>query len=96
MHKLPRTKLTLEKKEAALRSMLTKCASNARLLKAAERVRDARIQVLKATIGEMPSVKLTPPQLRRIARLEGEIQVLCETTPTTILAEFRRIEGNTL
>jgi outer membrane PBP1 activator LpoA protein len=86
----------VEKREAALRSMLTKCASNVRLLKAAERVRDARVQVLRAKIGEMPSVKLTPSQHRRIARLEGEIQVLNETAPQTILAEFRRIESNKL
>ena len=89
MHKLPRTKMTLEKRVATLRAMLAKSASDTRLLKAAERVRDARIQVLRATIGEMPSVKLTPHQHRRIAKLEGQIEVLRETLPIAILAEFR-------
>jgi hypothetical protein len=69
--------------------MLAKSGSDMRLLKAAERVRDARIQVLRATIGEMPSVKLTPHQHKRIARLERQIEVLRETLLIAILAEFR-------
>ena len=74
--------------------MLISGASEVRLHKAAERVRDPRVQVLRATIGEMPSVKLTPIQNQRIAKLEGEIQVLRETTvpdnPGRVSANSRR------
>jgi hypothetical protein len=90
LHKLPRTKLTLEKRAAVLRTLLTQSASEYKQLKAAERVRDARIQVLRAMIGEMPSVILTPQQNRRIAKLGGKIESLLANPPTTILDEFRR------
>jgi hypothetical protein len=69
--------------------MLRKNASEYQLIKAAGRVRDAKIQVLRATIGEMPSVIRTPAQNRRIAKLETQIAVLVAATPTAILAEFR-------
>jgi hypothetical protein len=91
LHKLPRTKLTLEKRAATLRTLLTQSASEYKLLKAAERVREARIQVLRATIGEIPSVIRTPQQNRRIAKLGGRIESLLATTPMTILEEFRRM-----
>ena len=81
--------MTLEKKAAALRTLLTQSASEYKLLKAAERVRDARIQVLRATIGNMPSVIRTPQQNRRIAKLGGQIESIRATTPMAILAELR-------
>ena len=89
MHKLPRTMLTVKKRAAALRTLVTQSATEHKLLKAAVRVRDARIQVLRATIGDMPSVIRTPQQNRRIAMLSGQIELLRATTPMTILAEFR-------
>ncbi len=94
MHKLQRTTLTLEKRAATLRTMLRQSASEYQLVKAAGRVRDARIQVLRAKIGEMPSVLLTPVQNRRIARLETQIARLVAATPTAILAEFRMTPPN--
>ena len=81
--------LTLEKRTAALRTLLIQGASEYRLLKAAGRVRDARIQVLRARIGEMPSPIRTPQQNRRIPKLAGQIETLRATTPMAILAEFR-------
>ena len=89
LHKLTRTKLTLAKRTATLRTLLTQSASEYKLLKAAGRVRDARIQVLRATIGEMPSVIRTSGQNRRIAKLGDQIESLRATTPMAILAEFR-------
>ena len=83
--------LTLEKRAAALRTMLTKSASEYKLLQAAERVRAGRIQVLRATIGEMPTPLRTPQQNRQIASLNGKIESLIATTPATILDEFRRM-----
>ena len=80
--------MTLEKRAAALRTLLTQSASEYKLLNAAERVRDARIQVLRATIGEMPSVIRTSEQNRRITKLDGQIESLHATTPMAILAEF--------
>jgi hypothetical protein len=89
VHKLARTKLTLEKRPETLRTLLSKTASEYKLLKSAGRVLDARIQVLRAKIGEMPSVKLTAQQKRRIAKLSGQIESLRGTTPMEILSEFR-------
>jgi hypothetical protein len=82
---------TLEKRAATLRTLLSQNAREHKLLKAAERVRDARIQVLRAKIGEMPSVIRTPQQISRIAKLGGQIESLVAITPMTILDEFRRI-----
>ena len=48
MNKLPRTILTLKKRLARLRSLLAEGADESKLLKAAEAVRYARIQVLRA------------------------------------------------
>ena len=81
--------MTFEKRAAVLRTLLTQSASEYKLLKAAARVRDARIQVLRATIGEMPSVIRTPEQNRRITKLDGQVESLRVTTPMAILAEFR-------
>ncbi|HEY2840439.1 MAG TPA: hypothetical protein VGJ26_14885, partial [Pirellulales bacterium] len=94
MQKLPRTKLTLEKRAETLRTLLSKTASEYKFLKAAGRVRDARIQVLRAKIGEMPSVKLTAQQKKRIVKLSGRIESLRATTPMEILTEFRRMLPN--
>jgi hypothetical protein len=47
--------------------------------------------VLRAKIGEMPSVLLTAQQKRRIAKLSGQIESLRTTTPMEILTEFRRM-----
>jgi hypothetical protein len=95
LHKLPRTKLTLEKRAALLRTLLNQSASEYKLLKAAERVRHARIRVLRATIGEIPSIIRTPQHNRRIAKLGGKIESLLATTSMTILDEFRRMDRPT-
>ena len=89
MHKLPRTKRTLEKRAASLRSLLKQNASETKLLKAAEKARVAKVQVLRATIGEMPSPIRTPAQNRRIAKLEVQMDALCALTLPEILAQFR-------
>ena len=89
LHKLTRTRQTLERRAATLRTLLTHSTSEDKLLKAAERVRDARIQVLRARIGEMPSVLLTPQQHKQIAKLGDQIELLRATTAMVILAEFR-------
>ena len=91
MHKLPRTMLTLKKRTDTLCTLLCQAASEYQLNKAAERVRDARIRVLKAKIGEMPSVLLTAQQKRRIAKLSDQIESLLATRPMEILSEFRRM-----
>jgi hypothetical protein len=89
LHKLPRTMLTLAKREAVLRTLLTRRASEYQLLKAAEKVRIARIQVLRARIGDMPSVIRTAQQNKQVAKLEQQVDLLRVTTPMGILAEFR-------
>ena len=94
MHKLPRTVLTLRKRVATLRALLNKRASDAKLLRAATRVRDAGIQVLRATIGEMPTPIRTPDDDRRVAQLQAEIDAIIATPVTEILAEFRAVATN--
>ena len=91
MHKLPRTMLTLKKRADTLRTLLRQAASEYQLNKAAGKVRDARIRVLRAKIGEMPSVLLTAQQKRRIAKLSDQIGSLVATTPKEILTEFRQM-----
>ncbi len=83
--------LTLKKRADTLRTLLRQAASEYHLIKAACRVRDARIRVLRAKIGEMPSVLLTEQQKRRIAKLCEQIESVCATTPNEILNEFRRM-----
>ena len=92
MHKLPRSTLTLEKRAATLRTMLTQSATEYQLIKAAGRVREARVQLLSAKIGTMPSVLPTPAENRRIAKLECQIAALNEIAPDAILAEFQRTQ----
>lgn len=89
MHKLPRTKLTLDKRTATLRTLLVQNASEHKLLRAAARVRDARIHVLRAKLGELPPMTFAPEQQRRAARLRKQIESLQATTPMDVLAEFR-------
>lgn len=81
--------MTRTKREATLRTLVAQHASESRLLKAAIKVRDARIQVLRAKIGEMPTVIRTPEQNRRVAILERQVESLRATTPTSILDEFQ-------
>jgi hypothetical protein len=83
--------LTLKKRTDTLCTLRSQAASEYQLNKAAERVRDARIRVLKAKIGEMPSVLLTAQQKRRIAKLSDQIESLLATRPMEILNEFRRM-----
>jgi hypothetical protein len=83
--------LTLKKRTDTLRTLLRQTAIEYKLRKAAGKVREARIQVLRAKIGEMPSVLLTAQQKRRIAKLSGQIESLRTTTPMEILTEFRRM-----
>lgn len=90
VHKLPRTVLTLKKRMATLRAVLNKGASDQKLLRAAARLRDARAQVLRATIGEMPTPIRTPDDDRRVARLQAQIDSLTATPEVEILAEFLR------
>jgi hypothetical protein len=90
LNKLPRTKLTLKKRAATLRTLLTKNASESKLLMAAGRVREARIQVLRAKIGEMPSVIYgRHSKASGVARLDEQIELLRAITPMAILNEFR-------
>jgi hypothetical protein len=81
--------MTLAKREATLRTLLTHNASESQLLKAALKVRDARIQVLQSSIGEMPTVIRSPQHDRRVAKLRGQIETIRATTPMAILAKFR-------
>jgi len=74
---------------ATLRALLNKRASDAKLLRAATRVRDAGIQVLRATIGEMPTPIRTPEDDKRVAQLQAKIDSLSSTSATETLAEFR-------
>ena len=90
LHKLDRTILTRRKRTDTLRTLLNRGASEYQLLKAAGRVRDARIQVLRALIGAMPPlVLLMREHTNGIVKLEGQIEMLRSTTPMAILAEFR-------
>ncbi len=90
MQKLPRTKLTLKKRADTLRTLIRQAASDHKLQKAALRVRDARIQVLRAKIGELSPTLFTARQNRRIEKLRGQIESLLAVTPEAILTEFRR------
>jgi hypothetical protein len=90
LRKLPRTKRTLEKRIATLRTLLAQNASEYTLLKAAGRVRDAKIQVLIATIGDIPHpVVRTCEQERIVAKWCDQIESLRAATPMVVLSEFR-------
>ena len=83
--------MTLAKREATLRALLNRNASDYKLILAAQRMRDAKAQVLRARIGAMPSVIRTPQQNQRVAMLEAQIASLLATTPKAILLEFRKL-----
>jgi hypothetical protein len=88
LEKLPRTLLTLRKREAKLRTLLALNAAESRLIKAADLIRGARIQVLRSRIGELPFAD-APERRRRVAKIDAQIEALRATTLDTILAEFR-------
>jgi hypothetical protein len=90
LHKLPRTQQTLAKRVKTLRALLNQSASEYYLLKAAAKLRDAQIQVLKAKIGELPiPTLLTPLEEQRLAKLSRQIELLRATTPSEILTDYR-------
>lgn len=89
MHKLTRTRLTLAKRTATLRTLVSQNASQYHLLKAAERVREARIQVLRATIGTIPFVTRLYERTEQMVQLDEQIAALRATVPGAILAEFQ-------
>jgi predicted nucleic acid-binding Zn-ribbon protein len=84
--------LTLKKRTDTLRNLLCQTASEYQLHKAATKVRDARIQVLRARIGELSPALFTARQNKRIAKISDQIESLLATTPVEILTEFRRGE----
>jgi hypothetical protein len=88
MQKLPRTRLTLQKRTDTLRNLIRQRASQYQLCKAAIKVRDAQIQVLRARIGELSPALFTARYNKRIAVLNGKIELLQATSPTELLAEF--------
>ena len=94
MHKLDRTMLILKKRADTLRTLIRRAASEYQLVKAAGKVRDARIRVLRAQIGEMPSVLLTTQQKIQIAKLSEQIESQHAATTMEILSEFRRMLPN--
>lgn len=89
MHKRLRTVLILKKRTDTLRTLIRRNASEYQILKAAVRLREARIRVVNAQIGEMPSVLTTPKQTRRVANLVKEIEALESTPPLDFVAKIR-------
>jgi predicted nucleic acid-binding Zn-ribbon protein len=92
MHKLSRTMLTLKKRTATLRTLIRQSASAYRLHKAAVKVRDARIRVLLAKIGELSPALFTERENKRIAALSSQIESLRQMTPAEFLAAFQRAQ----
>jgi hypothetical protein len=86
---LQRTQRTLEKRVATLRALFNRGVAEAKLLKAAARVRDARIAVIRAKLGELPTPLRRPYHARRIAKAAAEIESLQSISLQVILAEFR-------
>ena len=89
MMKLPRTIETLRKRSATLQGLLARGADEAKLLKAAERVREARIQVRRAQFGLVP-VADSPQRDRQLKNLGAKTDAAVATSATAILAEFRK------
>lgn len=89
MHKRLRTVQILRKRTDTLRTLLRRNASEYQILKAAVKLREARIRVINAQIGEMPFVLTTPEKTRRVAKLVKEIESLQSTPPLNIVAEIR-------
>jgi hypothetical protein len=91
LQKVPRTKQTLAKRLQTLRTLVKQSASEYQLLKAACKLRDAQIQVLRARIGEMPIETLrTPSEDRQIARMLRQIEQLIAVTPRELLMRYVR------
>jgi hypothetical protein len=74
--------------------MLAKGADEPKLLKAAEAVCYARIQVLRARVGEVPLLD-TRVRPRKIARIDAQIAALLSATPAKVLAEFTSMRPKT-
>jgi hypothetical protein len=89
MHKLPRTIITLDKRINTLGGLLRQCANERKLHRAAEKIREARIRVLRAKIGEMPSVRLTGQQRKQIAKFSLQIESLRTIPAAEIINEVR-------
>jgi hypothetical protein len=89
MMKLPRTIETLRKRSATLQGLLARGADEAKLLKAAERVRNARIQVVRAQMGLVP-VADSPKRDRQLKNLRATIDATVAMSAAAILAEFKR------
>jgi hypothetical protein len=77
-----------QEREDNLRRLIANGRDEAKLLKAAEIVRDARIRVLQAKKAQI-SPEDTPERAVRIARIDKELETARATTPNSILAEFR-------
>jgi hypothetical protein len=75
-------------KEATLRRFIAQGKAEAKLLKAAEVVRDARLRELQAKKAQI-SPEDTSIRLVRIAQIDNQIEATRPTTPESILAEFR-------
>ena len=78
----------LAAKEEKLRRLLAQQAAEPLLLKAAEVVRDARIIALRAKQAQL-SPQDTPQRTKTLANLAAKIDAMKNTTPETILIEFR-------
>lgn len=89
MHKRLRTVRIVQKRTDTLRTLLRRGATEYQLLKAAVKLREARIRALSAQMGEAPKVLVTPEHARRVARLQNEIESLHATPPSALIAEIR-------
>ena len=89
MKKLPRTMQTVQKRTDTLRNLLRRSAGEQQLMEAARRLRQARINVLRAKIGELSPALFTSKLDKRIERLSEKVELLRATEPQTILNEFR-------
>jgi hypothetical protein len=94
MHKRLRTVQILKKRTDTLRTLIRRSASEYQILKAALKLREARIRAVNAQIGEMPFVLTTPEQTRRVANLVKEIESLEATPPLDFVAEIRASLGS--
>jgi predicted nucleic acid-binding Zn-ribbon protein len=90
MQKLPRTMATLKKRADTLRTLIHQGANDYKLQKAAAKLRDARVQVLRAKIGELAPALFTERKNTRIEKLSDQIESLQAKTALQVLAEFQR------
>ena len=70
-----------KKREDELRRLISRSADEAKLLKAAQALRDARARALRAQASESSSVDKE--------RLEAQIEAVMASTPEGVLGEFR-------